>query len=152
MERIGDTATKFPRIPNLDIISPINRLHGHSRHGALVPITWHNIPARHIQQLLRRYNITLYGATLRIERHGHIETWIRTAYVNHKQAAWAEYILLRAGIALTSPVIDPRNAARAARHTAPPPSWSGNRTAKPANFVEALSDFLATITGFKSTY
>lgn len=143
---------KFPRLPDIDIISPIDRLHGHARHGDLVPLTWHNIPARHIQQLLRRYNITLYGVTLRIERRGAIETWIRTGYVNHKQAGWAEYILLRAGIALTSPVIDPRNAARAARHTAPPPSWSGNRPAKPATLVEAISDFLAALTGFKSRY
>lgn len=143
---------RLPPLPAIDIISPLNRLHGHARHGALVPITWHNIPARHIQQLLRRYHITLYGATLRIERHGASETWIRTAYINHRQAAWAEYILLRAGIALTSPTIDPHNAARAARYTAPPPSWSGNRPARPTTFTEALADFLAFITGFQSRY
>jgi hypothetical protein len=143
---------RFPILPQLDITRLPDQLHGHARHGALVPITWHNIPAWHIEQLLRRYHITLYGRSLRIERHGNIETWIRTAYVNHKQAAWAEYILLRAGVALTSPTIDPRNAARAARHTAPPPSWSGNRPAAPATFLEALGDLLAFLTGFEPMY
>jgi hypothetical protein len=65
-----------------------------------------------IEALLARYGIAVYGRT-------HDANCMHFL-VKKRQASWAEYILLHAGVEVTSPLIDPRNQAYVAQH---PPGW-----------------------------
>jgi hypothetical protein len=75
----------------------------------------HSLPE--VRALLRKYGVDSFGCT-----HD-----ARNLYfsVKQRQAAWAEYLLLHAGIALLSPPVDPRNAKYVAQHSPGwlPPSW-----------------------------
>lgn len=68
-----------------------------------------------VEALLSRYSVPIYGRT-----H---DARCMYFHVKHRQARWAEYILLRAGVRFTSQPVDARNAANAAKHTAPPRPW-----------------------------
>lgn len=126
----------------MDIISPFAALIGLAKHGRLHRIEWVGWNGYRVSSLLRTYKIHLYEVGM-YTRNG--ET-IRWANINHKQAAWAEYILLRAGVPLVNNLIDPRNRKRAAQHNGAPPAWSGKKkhTASP---VEAVFDVIAWATG-----
>jgi hypothetical protein len=65
-----------------------------------------------VRELLARYGIASFGCT-----HD-----ARCIYflVKKRQAAWAEYLLLHAGVELRNPPVDSRNAHLVARH---PPGW-----------------------------
>lgn len=65
-----------------------------------------------VEDLLNKYGIPIYGRT-----HDARSMYFR---VKKRQATWAEYLLLHAGIELCNPTIDRRNAAYVARH---PPGW-----------------------------
>ena len=74
-----------------------------------------------------------YEVELFLRNHG-VYIWGRwfddeNLYFNVKkeQAAWAEYLMLREGIVLTSASVDPRNRAWAARHDGAPPGWGSNK-------------------------
>lgn len=67
---------------------------------------------KQIEALLGRYGIVAYGRT-----HDADHMYFR---VKKRQARWAEYILLHAGVALTSPSFDQRNPSYVEKH---PPGW-----------------------------
>ena len=67
---------------------------------------------KEVEMLLRHYGIAVYGRT-----HDSKHMYFR---VKKRQARWAEYILLHAGVALTSPPFDQRNLAYLASHE---PGW-----------------------------
>ena len=72
-----------------------------------------------VEDMLRRYKIAVFGRRITSD-HAILS-------VPLKQARWAEYVLLRAGIVPEGPLIDARNAAWAGRHApgqAPKP-WRG---------------------------
>ena len=72
----------------------------------------------HVEELLGRYKVATYGRTFDARHH-----YFR---VKKRQASWAEYILLRAGVELVGPMVDPANAAWAKRHPTgkPPTPWT----------------------------
>ena len=74
---------------------------------------------RRVEKLLRRYGIVVAG-------RGYTSSSIYFL-VKPEQAEWAEYVMLRAGVPLVGPLVNPRNAEWAARH-APgdvPTPWAG---------------------------
>lgn len=79
------------------------------------------------ERLLARYHIPIFGRRVR-----HREFIFS---VPARQAAWAEYVLLRGGITLAAShrLIDQRNVRYAQRHSAPIPAWAdGKHSAPPA--------------------
>lgn len=70
----------------------------------------HTLPE--VRSLLHRYGIVLFGCT-------HDAQCIYFT-VKKRQATWAEYLLLHAGVELKNPPVDPRNAHHVANH---PPGW-----------------------------
>lgn len=71
-----------------------------------------------VEALLKKYGIPIFGRT-----H---DARCMYFHVKQRQARWAEYLLVQAGVQLESATFDSRNAAYPARH-APgwmPPAWS----------------------------
>lgn len=61
-----------------------------------------------VEALLKRYGIPIFGRT----HDAHCLYF----HVKKRQARWAEYILLHAGVELVNPVFDPRNPGYVTRH------------------------------------
>lgn len=76
---------------------------------------------RDTMMLLKEYHVRYYW----IGFNGK-EIWL---HVQNKQARWAEYICLRAGIPIQT-IYDYRNTKWAAGHGGPPPSWRSQREAE----------------------
>ena len=74
-----------------------------------------------VERLLRRYRIAVFGRRI-TDRYALLS-------VPSRQARWAEYVLLRAGIVPDGPLLDARNAAWAGRHAhgQAPPAWRDRR-------------------------
>jgi len=68
------------------------------------------------EETLRRYGVRVCGRGFDSRRLYFM--------VKRRQARWAEYLLLRAGVPLENPLHDPRVAAQAARHAGLPPAWA----------------------------
>jgi hypothetical protein len=83
-----------------------------------------NVPGIMVESILRRYRIHAYGRSIAVH-DGH---QLRSFHVNARQARFAEYLLLRAGLPLVGGLIDPRNAA-AADHEEMPAQWQEGRSA-----------------------
>ena len=109
----------------LDAVNVIDRLGGlilSLRHGGAHTFRFDRTTTTgaDVERILRRYKIRVFGRRI-TSKHAMLS-------VPSKQAAWAEYLLLRAG----APVVtrfDARNAAWAARHPAGqlPPAWKDRR-------------------------
>ena len=111
---------------------------GTAKHGRLHRFTVANVPGIMVESILRRYRIHAYGRS--VKRAG--DEWERSFHVNARQARFAEYLLLRAGIPLVGGLIDPRNAAAADLEDMPAQWQEGRALATP---IEALGDALAAI-------
>ena len=72
--------------------------------------------------LLKRYHVPIAGRLVSGKFY-HFQ-------VRRQQAAWAEYILRRAGAPVATQ-IDRRNIRWAARHAGPPPAWGAKQTNQP---------------------
>lgn len=106
----------------LDAVNVIDRLGGlilSLRHGGAHTFRFDRTTTTgaDVERLLRRYKIRVFGRRI-TSKHAMLS-------VPSKQAAWAEYVLLRAGIVPDGPMLDPRNAAWAGRHAhgQAPPAW-----------------------------
>lgn len=126
----------------MDIFTPFEMLIGYAKHGRLYRIEWTDWNGYRVSSLLRQYKIHFYGIDM-YKRDG---VTIRCANINYKQAAWAEYILLRAGVPLVNKLIDPRNRERAEKHGGAPPAWNKGKkyTESP---IEAIFDVVAWTLG-----
>ena len=113
---------------------------GTAKHGKLHRFTVANVPGIMVESILRRYRIHAYGRSIAV-RDG---AQLRSFHVNARQARFAEYLLLRAGLPLVGALIDPRNAA-AADHEEMPAQWQEGRSL--ATPIEALGDAMAAIFG-----
>ena len=113
---------------------------GYAKHGRLHRFEVTNTPGIVFESILRRYRIHAYGRSIAV----HDGAQLRSFHVNARQARFAEYLLLRAGLPLTSPLLDPRNAA-AADHEEMPAQWQEGRSL--ATPIEALGDAMAAIFG-----
>jgi len=84
--------------------------------GYQVSILYHDRGGNHsraeIEEILTRYGIDTFGHT-HDSKHMHFR-------VKHRQARWAEYILLHAGAKIMSPTYDQRNPNYLAQHE---PGW-----------------------------
>jgi hypothetical protein len=62
-------------------------------------------------------------------------------WVNRKQARLAEYVLCRAGLSLTTKMLDTRNVQWAAKHNGRlPPPWEGGKRTRARTPIEAIFD------------
>jgi hypothetical protein len=122
-----------------DLVDAIDGWTGRLFHGPMQRFTFlraGDFTGAEVEQLLRRYGIRVWGREL-----DHPEEL--ALLVKRKQAIWAEYILCRAGVPLTSPLLDPRNAHYQPRHapnTMPTP-WD-ERGIGPHSFVDHVVDWL----------
>jgi hypothetical protein len=124
----------------MDILSMIDLTFGYAKHGKLHRFTVLNTPGIVFESILRRYRIHAYGRSIAV----HDGQQVRSFHVNARQARFAEYLLLRAGIPLASALIDPRNAAAADREEMPTQWQEGRSMATP---LEAIGDAMAAIFG-----
>ena len=94
-----------------------------------------------IEQLMQQYGIRIWGREM--------DSDTEFAFlVKETQAVWAEYLLCRAGVPLTSPLLEPRHAnlrqqhiTDAENHTMPTP-WD-EQGIGPISFVDHLVDRIA---------
>ena len=86
-----------------DVLMWLDLLSGIKRHGRLHKITYLG-PGAPIERVLRTYGVPCYG---RCETFNDDE---RLCYVPRRQAIFAEYLLQRAGISLTSRMLGRRTA------------------------------------------
>lgn len=71
------------------------------------------------EAMLKRYGIAVYGRTHDAKR--------MYFHVKKRQAAWAEYVLLSAGVTFASPPVDGRNFETAGKRTTMPTPWLERR-------------------------
>lgn len=81
-----------------------------------------------VERILKEFHIDVYGRT-----HDSQRIYF---HVKNRQAGWAEYLLLNAGVKLLSPPVDSRNAGYAAANVASgkpmPVSWDERRKQRKA--------------------
>jgi hypothetical protein len=91
--------------------------------------------------LLRQYGVRVWGREV-------IDDEELALLVKQRQAVWAEYLLCRAGVPLTSPLLDPRNEQYRLRHvpgTMPTPWTEHGISAR--SFVDHVVDLLNRVVG-----
>lgn len=106
------------------------------RYGRGVELRWGNMAGKAVEELLHRYGIPTYDQRLQ-GKHG------RSVRVPAKQARFAEYLCLRAGVPLHV-VIDPAN--RNVKSGPLPPDWG-----RPAPWVGFTGVVFAAL-GIRTTH
>lgn len=135
-------------LTSMDMIGKLDLLHGIMRHGRLHRIGWIDTSGYAVEDILRQYDIHAYGRAIWVhlvpdgegKKRREMHRWM---WVNRGQASWAEYVLLRAGLTLTTPLIDPANVRRAAQHSGLPTPWKHGKKSKPVTPIEAIFDWFA---------
>ena len=133
----------------MDLIGWLDLLHGVMRHGRLHRIGWIDTSGYAVEDILRQYDIHAYGRAIRVELVPDVDSdkkrreMHRWMWVNYEQASWAEYVLLRGGLTLTTPLIDPANVRRAAQHSGLPTPWKRGKKSKPVTPVEIIFDWFS---------
>lgn len=131
-------------IPKIDIIDPIDSLFGRMLHGSMHRFSYSrqgDFTGIDVEHLLRQYGIRVWGREVTDDEE-------IAFLVKRKQAVWAEYLLCRAGVPLTSPLLDPRNAQYRQRHASNsmPTPWT-ERGIGPHSLVDHLVDWLDRLLG-----
>jgi len=96
-----------------DVVNSLDGLLGEVRHGNMHRFrfsTEHGHSGIQVERLLRRYGIRVWGREVTVT--GEIGFLVK-----RRQAVWAEYLLLRAGVPLTVPLLEAQNRRYAGRHT-----------------------------------
>jgi hypothetical protein len=128
----------------MDIIDPIDAWIGRLAHGPMHRFTFSSkgeFTGAEVEMLLRRYGIRIWGRELDLQDE-------LAFLVKRRQAVWAEYILCRAGVPLTCPLLDARNAVYRQQHaqdTMPAP-WD-KRGIGAHTFVDHVVDWLNRFLG-----
>lgn len=125
-----------------DIVNPIDGLVGKLRSGKMYRFTFSTENGHsgiQVERLLRRYGIRICGREM--SNPNEIGFLVR-----HRQAAWAEYLMLRAGVPLTCPVLDRRNILYSQAHTdgSMPTPWN-ERGTRPRGLIDNLLEDIASI-------
>ena len=123
----------------LDFINPLDGLWGRAAHGSLHRFSFSidsDFSAFEVEKLLRRYGIHIWGRRLESDTE-------RSFLVKRRQAVWAEYLLCRAGVPLTSPLLDSRNEQYRRRHAprSMPIPWTSEGSA-PASFLDHVLELM----------
>lgn len=136
-------------LTSMDMISKLDLLHGFLRHGRLHRFEWVDTTGYEVESILRQYDIHAYGRAIWVhlvpdgegKKRREMHRWM---WVNRGQAPLAEYVLLRAGLTLTTPLIDPENVRRAAKYNGVLPTpWKRGKKSKPVTPIEAIFDWFA---------
>ena len=126
-------------LTRFDWINPLDGLLGRTTHGTMHRFSFDGkgqFSGRDVEMLLRQYGIHIWGR--KIGENGE-----RSFLVKKTQAKWAEYIMYRAGIPLTCPVLDQRNLQYAQNHpdhTLPTP-WT-DQGVGPRSLVDRMVDLV----------
>lgn len=123
--RYGDYSTARKRGAGWVAIEVLSSVAGANTHRfSLVRKKDHNL--NEVESLLRRYGIPVFGRT-----HDDKNMYFS---VKKRQARWAEYILLNAGVELANPTFDRRNPGYVGRHGPGwmPTPWSEKERGEPA--------------------
>lgn len=127
-----------------DMINPLDGLWGQMRHGPMHRFTFRAdepYSGVEIEKTLRRYGIRVWGREMD-------DPTERALLVKQSQAIWAEYLLCRAGVPLTCPLLDSRNLTCLNQHAAgsmPTPWTVGGIGAH--SFVDHVVDWLDRLVG-----
>lgn len=127
-----------------DLINWMDGAVGQLTNGSMHRFTYSNATGFRgvdVEMLLRQYGIRVWGREV-------ISDEELALLVKQRQAVWAEYILCRAGVPLTSALLDPRNEQYRRRHapgTMPPP-WT-ERGIGAHSFVDHVVDWLNRVIG-----
>lgn len=126
-------------IHNIDIIDAIDGWIGKLTHGPMHRFAFSRLGAftgAEVEMLLRQYGVRIWAREITDPNE--------IAFcVKQRQAVWAEYILCRAGVPLTTELLDPRNEQYRQRHIpgSMPTPWSEHGIA-PHTFVDHVVDKL----------
>lgn len=131
-------------LPNLDIINPLDGLVGRTIHGPMHRFTFDGrgqYSGRDVEMLLRQYGIHIWGREVGDDGE-------RAFLVKRTQAVWAEYLLCRAHVPLTCPLLDARNQEYVNRFEdgSLPTPWS-EQGVKARSFVDRMVDLLDRLGG-----
>lgn len=123
-----------------EVVNPLDALWGRTRHGPMHRFTFATgagVTGHQVEKLLRTYGIRIWGREMSSPDE-------RAFLVKRSQAVWAEYLMCRAGIPLTGPLLDQRNAGYAVEHIQDdmPEPWD-RRGIRPASLVDRAVDWLA---------
>lgn len=122
-----------------DLINWLDGVTGQLIHGQLHRFTFSTatgFTGVDVERLLRQYGIRIWGRAISTEEE-------LAFFVKVKQAIWAEYLLCRAGVPLTSQLLDPRNAHYRQSHAlgSMPTPWS-ERGIGLHSFVDRTVDWI----------
>jgi hypothetical protein len=125
-----------------EVVNPLDGLWGRYQHGPMHRFTFATgagIAGHDVEKLLRRYGVRIWGREMSDPDE-------RAFLVKRSQAVWAEYVMCRAHIPLTGPLLDPRNAIYAVEHSEDdmPQPWD-NQGIRPASLVDRAIDWIANI-------
>lgn len=123
-----------------DLIDAVDGWAGRLAHGPMhrfTVSTQGDFTGMEVELMLRQYGVRIWGREFdQADEFAFL--------VKRGQAVWAEYILCRAGVPLTSPLLDARNAAYR-RETMPQP-WT-KQGIGPHTFVDHVVDWLNRLLG-----
>ena len=127
-----------------ELIDPIDGWLGQMLHGPMHRFTFSTqgeFTGVEVETLLHQYGIRIWGREMTNPDE-------RAFLVKRRQAVWAEYILCRAGIPLTSPLLDPRNARYRQQHApgSMPTPWDKHGIG-PHTFVDHVVDWINRLLG-----
>ena len=126
----------------LDPASWLDLLRGILTHGRLHRFIWSDAPTGYeVERLLRDRGIHCYGRMCQHYRDGERKRLRRWCWVNQRQANFAEYNLLGAGVLLESPAVNPANWRRFGQGAARP-TWREAGSVLRPNLIEAISDWM----------
>lgn len=122
-----------------DVFKGIDDAAAVARYGRGVRLTWergHGFSGADVERLLRRYGVRVYARQYATKDGDDYGVTVTTG-----QGRWAENILRRAGVPLTSPLIDESNRnVQAGRGM--PREWRKDKPQKPVGLAGRLLDWL----------
>lgn len=131
-----------------DLSSWIDLAHGFITHGRLHRFVWSDSPSGYeLERILRDRGIHCYGRMCRWYKQAGadgkmIKRLMRWCWVNARQANFAEYNLLGAGVNLESQPVNPANWRRFG-HGAARTTWKDRGSVLRSTSLEAVADRLA---------
>jgi hypothetical protein len=105
----------------MDLLNPLDGLLARFQHGQMHRFTWSGTgwSGYDVEELLARYGIPMWGREVSFQAGDDFGGLVKA-----RQAVWAEYLLARAGVPLTSPYLSRRNQVLGIIHGGTlPPAW-----------------------------
>lgn len=127
-----------------DLIDPLDGWIGRMVHGRMHRFSFlraGEFTGAQVEKLLQQYGIRIWGRELDDPEE-------LAFYVKETQAVWAEYILCRAGVPLTTALLEPRNAQYALRHSpqSMPTPWQ-EKGIGPHSIVDHIVNWIDRLLG-----